>query len=83
LVSDVGDWAGGIWYVVYAAFLLLMAAIGSVGYKDVVSFDLGSAIVVVVSVVVFLPWALRSRLPSTNEAAADPSPQLSSGGATQ
>jgi amino acid transporter len=76
VVSDVGDWAAGVWYVVYAAFLLLMAAIGSVGYKDVVSFDLGTVIVIVVSVVVFLPWAVRSRLASTNDADASVSTEL-------
>ena len=60
--SKVTDASRALWYIVYAAFLALMAYIGSVGARDVVSFGIGTAIVIVVSVGVFLPWAFRSRL---------------------
>ena len=60
--SKVTDASRAIWYIVYAAFLALMTYIGSVGARDVVSFGIGTAIVIVVSVGVSLPWAFRSRL---------------------
>lgn len=51
-----------LWYIVYILFLTAMAYFGGVGAKDVVSIDVGSVIVVVVSCAVFLPWGVASRL---------------------
>jgi len=67
LASQVGEITSGIWYVTYAAFLALMAYVGDVGARDLVSFDSGSAIVVVVSIGVFLPWAVHSRIAGADE----------------
>ncbi|PSR26929.1 MAG: amino acid transporter [Sulfobacillus benefaciens] len=51
-----------IWYMAYIVFLTLMTYIGGVGAKSVVNIDLGSLIVVVVSVLVFLPWGVAARM---------------------
>jgi amino acid transporter len=51
-----------LWYICYILFLVLMTYIGDVGAKKLVNFDIGSLIVVVVSVAVFLPWGVASRL---------------------
>lgn len=51
-----------VWYAVWVLFLVLMTSIGSVGKGTAVSFDLGSVIVIVVSIFAILPWAVRSRL---------------------
>jgi amino acid transporter len=57
-----------IWYIVYILFLTLMTYIGSVGGKDVISIGIGSVIVVVVALVLFLPWGVASRLSEAAEA---------------
>ena len=51
-----------IWYIVYIAFLLFMTAIGSTGLYNTVPFIEASAIVVVVSVLLFYPWGIASGL---------------------
>ena len=58
-----------LWYIVYIVFLTAMTYVGGVGSLSLFNIDTGSLIVVVVSLVVFLPWAIASRLPK--EAAAD------------
>lgn len=68
LVYRVSEFRSAIWYMAYILFLTGMTAIGSVGYKSYVSFDVGSIIVVVGSLAVFLPWGVASRLPETAEA---------------
>jgi amino acid transporter len=74
-VKDLGH---AIWYVVWILFLTLMAGIGSVGKANVVSFDVGSVIVAVVSIAVILPWAVFSRLPTLRHL-AEPASGESSG----
>ncbi|MCY0864836.1 MAG: APC family permease [Sulfobacillus sp.] len=62
LVYRVGQgFAQALWYIGYIAFLTLMTYIGGVGAKSWVNSDWGSLIVVVVSLVLFLPWGIRSR----------------------
>ncbi len=51
-----------IWYIAYTLFLTFMTYIGGVGAKSLVNIDIGSVIVVLVSVLVFLPWGVASRL---------------------
>lgn len=51
-----------LWYVAYMLFLVGMTYIGGVGAKSWVSLNVGSLIVVVVSVLVFLPWGVASRI---------------------
>ena len=58
-----------LWYMVYIVFLTAMTYLGGVGSLSPFNIDVGSVIVVVVSLVVFLPWAIASRLPKL--AAAD------------
>lgn len=62
-VTKTSDWKKAIWYVAWVAFLTLMAGIGSVGKANVISFDWSTLIVAVVSIAVFLPWGVGSRLP--------------------
>ncbi len=50
-------------------FLTAMTSVGGVGSLSLFNIDVGSLIVVVVSLVAFLPWAIASRLPKL--AAAD------------
>jgi amino acid transporter len=50
-----------LWYIVYILFLTFMSYIGGVGAKSLVNLDLGSLIVVVVSLAIFLPWGVASR----------------------
>ena len=52
-----------LWYIAYIGFLVLMTWVGSVGAQRVVSVDMGSVIVVALSMAVFLPWGVASRLP--------------------
>ncbi len=47
----------------WVLFLTLMSGIGSVGKATVVSFDVGSIIVAVISIFVILPCAVRFGLP--------------------
>ncbi len=58
-----------LWYMVYIVFLTAMTYLGGVGSLSPFNIDVGSVIVVVVSLVVFLPWAIAPRLPKL--AAAD------------
>ena len=64
LFSRATGFTHAIWYVVWVLFLTAMTYIGSVGKGTEISFDFGTAIVAVVSIVVFLPWGLASRLPA-------------------
>ncbi len=78
------EWTRSLWYVGWVLFLTLMAGIGSVGQASVVPFVWSTVIVAVVSVAVFLPWGLRSRLPSLGAVdATDPRgiPVMPAGGA--
>lgn len=59
------EWRNALWYVAYIVFIGVMTYIGSVGAKNLVNFDIGSLIVVVVSVGVFLPWGVASRTTRT------------------
>jgi amino acid transporter len=56
------DWHNSIWFIVQGAFLVLMSAIGSVGKLDTLSLPIGTVVVAVVSVAVFLPWGYVSRI---------------------
>lgn len=61
-----------IWYVAYIAFLTAMTYIGSVGAKKWINIDVGSLIVVLVSLIVFLPWGVASRLMQIDENTTTP-----------
>lgn len=50
------------WYIVYILFLVLMTYLGDVGARNLFSVDVGSVIVFLVSLVVFLPWGVTSRV---------------------
>ena len=54
-----------IWYIFYIVFLLIMTYIGSDGMLNLISFYDATAIVVVVSVLVFYPAGVFSGLKST------------------
>lgn len=56
-----------VWYMVFILFLVAMTYIGGVGAKSWVSMPVGSAIVVVVSLLGFLPWGVVARLPILQE----------------
>ncbi len=65
-----GGFSNALWYIVYILFLTVMTYIGSVGMLSVVSFFLGSAIVIVGSLLIFLPWGVASRqasIPTSSE----------------
>ncbi|MBU2750749.1 APC family permease [Acidithiobacillus thiooxidans] len=49
-----------IWYIAYIVFLSGMTYIGSVGAQDYVSVLMGSVIVVIISLLIFLPWSVAS-----------------------
>lgn len=51
-----------VWYIAYILFLSGMTYIGSEGAKNFVSVQIGSVIVVVVALVIFLPWGVASRM---------------------
>ncbi len=69
LVYKVKEGLGNsLWYVVYIAFLAFMTWIGSVGAQKLVSVDTGSIVVVLISIVVFLPWGVSSGLPQAEDA---------------
>jgi len=57
-----------LWYICYILFITLMTYIGDVGALKLVNFELGSIIVVLVSVVIFLPWGVASRQKKQAEA---------------
>lgn len=75
----VDAWRNAIWYVAYIAFLVGMTYIGGVGSLSLLPMPLGSAIVVVVSVAVFLPWGVAARLPALGQAPATDVSQAASG----
>jgi amino acid transporter len=54
-----------IWYIFYIVFLLIMTYIGSDGMLNLISFYDATAIVVVVSILVFYPAGVFSGLKST------------------
>lgn len=56
------DLRNGIWLVAQGAFLVLMSAIGGVGKLDLVSLPIGTLIVGLCSVLIFLPWGYTSRI---------------------
>lgn len=56
------QFVNALWYIVYILFMTLMTYIGGVGAKNLVSVDLGSVIVCLVDVIVFLPWGVASRV---------------------
>ena len=58
-----------IWYIVYILFLTAMTYLG--GPLGLFNIDVGTLIVVAISLIVFLPWAVASRLPQSIEAPAD------------
>ncbi len=51
-----------VWYMVYILFLTFMTYIGGVGKLNAFNVDVGSGVVVVVSLLIFLPWGVASRL---------------------
>lgn len=53
-----------LWYIVYILFLTGMTYIGGVGALNLVNLDTGSVMVVLVSVLVFLPWGVSARMDS-------------------
>lgn len=55
-------WTHALWYIVYILFLTLMTYNGDAGAQHLVNFDIGSLIVVIVSIVVFLPRGVAARL---------------------
>ncbi|WP_242968512.1 APC family permease [Sulfobacillus sp. hq2] len=57
-----GGFVNAIWYIAYVLFLTLMTYIGSVGALKWFNIDIGSVIVVVVCLVLFLPWGIASRM---------------------
>ena len=67
--------ANAVWYMVYLLFLTGMTYLG--GPAGVFNIDLGTAIVVVVALVVFLPWGVASRLPTIGRAPIDEDAQTS------
>jgi amino acid transporter len=56
------DLRNGIWLVAEGAFLVLMSAIGSVGKFSLVSLPVGTLIVGLGSILIFLPWGYASRI---------------------
>jgi len=57
-----------LWYICYILFITLMTYIGDVGALKLVNFELGSIIVILVSVLIFLPWGVASRQKKQAEA---------------
>ncbi len=55
------DWTNALWYMAYILFLTAMTFLTHQGW---VNTDWGSVAVVVVSLAVFLPWGVASRLPA-------------------
>lgn len=51
-----------LWYIFYMLFITLMTYIGSDGALSLLNFYLATAIVTIVSVVVFFPWGIKSAL---------------------
>lgn len=60
LIYKVKDgFKNSVWYIVYILFLTLMTYVGK---EKFVNIDVGSLIVIVVSLAVFLPWGVASRI---------------------
>lgn len=65
LVYKVADHAkNAVWYMVYIVFLTAMTYVGGVGAQKWMNIDVGSLIVVVVALALFLPWGVASRMSS-------------------
>lgn len=60
-----------VWYIVYILFLTVMTYIGGVGNLSLFNMEIGSAIVVVISLAVFLPWGVAARLPEVGQASPE------------
>lgn len=60
-----GGFKNAIWYIVFILFLTAMTYINSGIATPLVTLDQGSIIVAVVSMAVFLPWGVASRLEHT------------------
>ena len=61
------NFVNSIWYIAYIVFLSFMTYIGSEGALHLLSFGWGSAIVILVSVLIFLPWGVASRLDESQQ----------------
>ncbi len=59
---DLKHFKNSIWYIVYITFLLGMTYVGSDGALTLVSFNIATLIVAVVSVLVFYPLDVISGL---------------------
>lgn len=55
-----------LWYMAYIAFLTVMTYIGSDGALNLISFDLSTVIVAVVSILVFYPLGIVQGLKQRN-----------------
>jgi amino acid transporter len=58
-----GGFTNALWYMVWILFITAMTYVGSEGAQNLIPFGWASLIVVVVSVGIFLPWGVASRLP--------------------
>ena len=56
-----------VWYMVYILFLVAMTYVGGVGARSWFNIEVGSVIVIVVSLLVFLPWGVASRSTETSD----------------
>ncbi|MCY0871305.1 MAG: APC family permease [Acidithiobacillus caldus] len=54
--------SNSIWYIAYIVFLSLMTYLGSQGALKVFSMPVASGIVVLLSLLIFLPWGVASRM---------------------
>ncbi|WP_308389252.1 APC family permease [Acidithiobacillus sp. AMEEHan] len=61
------NFINSIWYIGYILFLSVMTYLGSEGALKVLSFGWGSIIVIFVSVLIFLPWGVASRLDEAHQ----------------
>jgi amino acid transporter len=52
-----------LWYMAYILFLTAMTYVGGVGALSWFNMEVGTVIVLVVSLAVFLPWGVSARLP--------------------
>ncbi len=59
---DLKHFKNSIWYILYIVFLFLMTYIGSDGALNIINFYYATAIVVLVSLIVFYPWGVLSGL---------------------
>ena len=69
LYYRVGDhFKNAVWYMVWILFITAMTYVGSVGRLTVIPFGWASVVVAVVSVALFLPWGVASRLEQVSRA---------------